>query len=272
MKANFRFGIMFVEALISVLFVENAVAQGDCRKLTATGNPDYPPYLWRDPENPHKLIGASVDILKAVAKELDLDIDVVYAGPWSRAQEEAKHGRIDMVAGYFVTFARLEDFNFIIPPFLYSSSVVWTRKGEAFSYSGWDDLRGKIGGTLVNNSYGQRFDDYARDNLRLEPVPSSEQAFKKLLFKRNEYIVYEFYPGLALAQTLGVEGDLEALEPTVSKEGLHLAISKRSSCNTENLRKSLEDKITVFVSGYAPGDFLKHNMKRWRKQHENKSE
>ena len=37
-----------------------AMAADDCRHLTATGNPEYPPYLWRDPDNPALLIGANV--------------------------------------------------------------------------------------------------------------------------------------------------------------------------------------------------------------------
>ena len=66
-----------------------AVADDACLRLTATGNPEYPPYLWRDPLNPQRLIGANADLLKYVGKQLGLDIEVVYAGPWSRAQSTA---------------------------------------------------------------------------------------------------------------------------------------------------------------------------------------
>lgn len=58
-------------------------AADNCQYLTATGNPEYPPYLWRDPHNPEQLIGANADLLKQVARDLGLVVDVVYVGPWS---------------------------------------------------------------------------------------------------------------------------------------------------------------------------------------------
>ena len=73
----------------AMLLAGGAQAAGKCERLVATGNPEYPPYLWRDPQNPEKLIGATVDLLKAVAEDLGVGIEVIYAGPWSRAQEEA---------------------------------------------------------------------------------------------------------------------------------------------------------------------------------------
>ena len=46
-----------------------AVADDTCRRLTATGNPEYPPYLWRDPRNPQQLMGANADLLKHLGKQ-----------------------------------------------------------------------------------------------------------------------------------------------------------------------------------------------------------
>ena len=61
---------------------------------------------------------------------------------------------------------------------------------------------GRKGGTLVNNSHGQQFDEYAQAHLTLEAVPTARQAFEKLVHKRSAYVVYEQYPGMALARTL----------------------------------------------------------------------
>lgn len=112
-----------------------AAADEPCRRLTATGNPEYPPYLWRDPQNPQQLIGANADLLKYLGKQLGLDIEVVYGGPWSRAQEEVRTGRIDLLAGYFITQARKQQMDFIAPPFLSTPSVVWVRQDNAFAYT-----------------------------------------------------------------------------------------------------------------------------------------
>ncbi|CAM3837507.1 Extracellular solute-binding protein [Pseudomonas reidholzensis] len=243
-----------------------APAADDCQHLTATGNPEYPPYLWRDPQNPQQLIGANADLLKHVARQLGLEVQVLYSGPWSRAQEEVRTGRIDMLAGYFITDARQQAMDFVKPAFLTTASVVWVRKEGAFAYHGWDDLKGRNGGTLVSNSHGQAFDDFAKTHLNLEAVPSASQAFQKLLHKRNDYVIFERYPGMALARTLGVEKGLQVLQPPVSSEGLYLALSHDAACNQPALRAQLEEKMKEVVSGELPEQWVKHNLELWNSQ------
>ncbi|QXI36537.1 substrate-binding periplasmic protein [Pseudomonas xantholysinigenes] len=261
-----RLALPALLTLVMVWLSQAALAAGDCQHLTATGNPEYPPYLWRDPENPRQLIGANADLLKHLAKALGLVVDVVYVGPWSRAQEEVNTGRVDLLAGYFRTNARELVTDFISPPFLYTSSVAWVRKGEGFTYNDWSDLKGRRGGTLVNNSHGQAFDDYARAQLNLEAVPSASQAFQKLLLRRSDYVVFEQYPGLALARTLDKDEALDILDPPISSEGLYLALSRKSGCNVPALREKLARKMSELVAGPLPGQLVEQNLERWRRQ------
>lgn len=249
-----------------------ALAAQDCQHLTATGNPEYPPYLWRDPENPQRLIGANADLLQHVGKSLGLEVQVLYTGPWSRAQEEVRTGRIDLMAGYFMTQARQQMMDFVNPAFLHTPSVVWVRQDGAFAYQGWADLQGRKGGTLVSNSHGQQFDDYAKAHLNLEAVPSAKQAFEKLLLKRNDYVVYEQYPGMALARTLGMDQKLKVLEPPVASEGLYLALSHHSPCNQPQLRQQLAQKMKEIVDGPLPGQLLERNLERWKRQQKTASQ
>ncbi|WP_079228388.1 substrate-binding periplasmic protein [Pseudomonas putida] len=249
-----------------MLLPAHALAEALCGQLTATGNPEYPPYLWRDPHNPEQLIGANADLLKAVGKALGLEVKVVYGGPWSRAQEEVRTGRIDLMAGYFMTQERQQQMDFISPPFLRTRSVVWVRQDDAFAYREWADLKGHKGGTLVSNSHGQQFDDYARANLQLEAVPGARQAFEKLLLKRNDYVIYEQYPGMALVRTQGWEGQLKVLDPPVSSEGLYLALSHQSKCNRAELRERLAQKMKEMVAGPVPEQLVEKNLELWKQQ------
>lgn len=255
--------------LLLCVFLLPAVvlAQEACQRFTATGNPEYPPYLWRDPQNPQQLIGANADLLKYLGKQLGLEIEVVYGGPWSRAQEEVRTGRIDLLAGYFLTEARQQLMDFISPAFLHTPSVVWVRQQGAFAYHQWADLQGRKGGTLVNNSHGQQFDDYAKANLTLEAVPSAKQAFEKLLRGRSDYVIFEQFPGMALAQTLGMQDRLQVLDPPVSSEGLYLALSHHSPCNQPKLREDFAREMNQIVSGALPAQLLRQNLERWHQQH-----
>nr|WP_314480886.1 transporter substrate-binding domain-containing protein [uncultured Pseudomonas sp.] len=233
-----------------------------CKHLTATGNPEYPPYLWHDPQDPGRLIGANADLIKHLASSLNLEIDVLYVGPWPRAQEEVRTGRIDLMAGYFITDAREQQMDFILPPFLYTASVIWARQGHGFAYGQWSDLQGLKGGTLVNNSHGQQFDAYARQQLTLEAVPSARQAFEKLMHGRSDYVVYEQYPGMALARTLGIDQQVLVLQPPVSSEGLYLALSKASPCNQPALREALGRAMQQLKEEGVPQRVLQSNLER----------
>ncbi|AYF86087.1 MULTISPECIES: ABC transporter substrate-binding protein [unclassified Pseudomonas] len=255
-----------LSSLLLVLCLLPGVGQaaGKCERLVATGNPEYPPYLWRDPENPKQLIGANADLLKQIAKELGLKVEILYTGPWSRAQDEVRTGRVDLIAGAFLTLPRLETMDYVHPAFLETQSVVWVKRERAFPYSGWEDLRSHIGGTLVKNSFGEAFDRFAKENLKLEEVPSLTQAYQKLLLERTDYVLYERYPGLVLADTLGMADDLAALEPPISSEGLYLTLSHNSACNDPWLRGQLAKKMTELVAAGVPETLLQRNLERWK--------
>jgi len=243
-----------------------ALAVGKCERLVATGNPEYPPYLWRDPQNPQQLMGANVDLLKQIANELELKIDVIYSGPWARAQDEVRTGRVDLLLGAFLTVQRLEHMDYIHPAFFSTPSVVWVHKGKGFPYGGWDDLRGHTGGTLVNNSFGQQFDTFAKANLTLEEVPSLTQALQKLLLGRTDYVLYERYPAVAIAGSLGLLNDIEALDPPLSSEKLYLTLSHNSACNEPWLRGQLAKKMTELVAIGLPETLLQRNLELWKTQ------
>ena len=256
--------LLFCVALL--LLPGLATAAGKCERLVATGNPEYPPYLWRDPQNPQHLIGANADLLKHLADELGVVIDVLYTGPWSRAQDEARTGRVDLIAGAFLTLPRLDSMDYVHPAFYLTPSVIWVREDEEFPYSGWQDLEGRTGDTLVGNSFGQQFDAYAKANLKLEGVSSLTQAFQKLLLGRTDYVLYERYPGLALAETLGMEDDVRMLEPPISSEGLYLTLSHNSACNDPWLRGQLAKKMTELAADGLPEMLLQRNLQRWKEQ------
>ena len=243
-----------------------AMAAGKCERLVATGNPEYPPYLWRDPQNPQQLIGANADLLQHLAKELGVVVDIIYTGPWSRAQDEVRTGRVDLIAGAFLTLPRLESMDYVHPAFYVTPSVVWVHRGAEFPYAGWDDLRNRTGDTLVNNSFGQTFDAYAKSNLTLEGVASLTQAFQKLLLGRTDYVLYERYPGQALADSLGMQDDLLVLDPPISSEGLYLTLSHNSACNDPWLRGMLAKKMNEAVASGLPDDLLQRNLQRWKDQ------
>ena len=243
-----------------------AGAAGKCERLVATGNPDYPPYLWLDPQSPKHLIGASADLLMLIGEQLGVKIELLHTGPWGKAEGEVRSGRVDLLLGAPLTLSRLDAMDYVHPAFFNTPSVVWVNKDRMFPYSGWEDLRMRSGGLVAGTGFGPQFDGYAKANLTLEEAPSLSQAFHKLLQGRTDYVLYERYPGMAQADAQGMLGGLETLEPPVSSEGLYLAVAHNSACNDAWLRGQLAKKMTELTAAGLPETLLQRNLERWKAQ------
>lgn len=242
-----------------------AVAAGKCERLVATGHPDYPPFMWRDPQNPQQLIGAQADLLAQLGKELGVRIDVLYSRSWDKAQEEVRSGRVDLLAGSALTLADLESMDYVHPPAFSRAKVVWVRNIASFPYIEWADLRERRG-AVVSSDFGQAFDEFAKTNLNLEQGANLTQMFQKLMLGEVDYVLHEREPGLALAYTLGLQDDLLALSPPIASEGLYLALSHNSACNDSWLRGQLAKKMTELAAAGLPETLLQRNLLLWKEQ------
>jgi len=246
---------------MSALAVAQAQPQA-CTELVATGNPEYPPFLWRA-EGGQTLVGANADLMQLVSKEIGIPISVRYVGTWARVQEEARQGRVDLIAGAFLTLPRLEYMDYVHPAFQVTRSVVWMRASSSAPYQRWSDLQGRSGVTVIHNSFGQEFDRYAKASLKIDTVSSLEQALRMVEKGRVDYLIYEEAPAQAYIARLGVEG--LAPRPTpVSNEGLYLTLSHKSPCNTPELRGRLAKAMYVLERQNVMKALIEQNVRGWR--------
>ena len=237
-------------------------AAQDCTELVATGNPEYPPFLWR-PQDGQALMGANADLMQLLAKEIGIPIRMRYVGTWARVQEEARQGRVDLIAGAFLTLPRLEYMDYVYPAFQVTRSLVWARASAAWTYQRWSDLQGRAGVSVINNSFGQEFDRYAKASLKIDAVASLEQALRMLEKGRVDYLIYEEAPAQAYIARLGVEG-LAARPAPVSNEGLYLTLSHKSACNTPELRGKLAKAMYGLERQDAMKALIEKNVRAWR--------
>lgn len=249
----------------SALQVPPAAAQAPsaCTRLVASGNPQYPPYLWRNPDDPEQLIGANHELMQWLSKEIGLPIEVRYVGPWSRVQEEARAGRIDLIAGAFFTLPRTEYMDYVYPPFRETRSVVLVRERKPFKYQHREDLIGRSGLTVVNNSFGEEFDRFMRERLKMDRVASLEQALRMMELGRADYLLYEDSPAQAYIGSLGIQG-LKALTPPIAQERLYLTLSHLSSCNTAQLRGQLSRAMYKLQREGRMLEFVQRGVAGWK--------
>ncbi|MGM9491018.1 substrate-binding periplasmic protein [Ideonella sp. YS5] len=243
-----------------------AAAQG-CAQLVASGNPEYPPYLWRDPDNEGRLIGANAELMQWLSKEIGVPIDVQYSGPWGRVQEETRLGHLDLIAGAFFTLPRTEYMDYFHPAFHETRSVIWTRgNNNALKFRRWSDLVGLQGVTVINNSFGEEFDRYAKDKLHINQVASLEQAIQIVQNSRADYLVYEDSPGQAFLARRNI-ADVKMLGDPVARENLYLTISHRSACNTPEMRGRIARALYKLSRDKAMmTGFVERALQLWRKQ------
>jgi polar amino acid transport system substrate-binding protein len=242
-----------------------ALARADgatCTQLIASGNPEYPPYLWRDPADDTRLIGAAAELMQKLSTEIGLPISVRYAGPWGRVQDEVRQGHVDLIAGAFYTLPRLEYMDYFQPPLHSTRSVVFSQGARKFDYRKWSDLAGRKGLTVINNSFGEAFDRYAEKNLSIDKVSTLESAIGMLSLGRADYLIYEQAPGEAFAAKLGIKG-LHVAPVPISSEDLYLTLSYNSPCNTGALRGRIAQAMYKFAKDRTMDKLVAEAIKKW---------
>ncbi len=213
----------FLLALIAGFLLLGGITQA-AEMLTASGHPQYPPIMWK--EN-NSIIGAGVELVKLLFKDLNVTVRSPYRGRWDKVQDEAKQGKIDVIVSLYMTEGRkafLEYSN----PYAKDPVVVFVAKGKAFNYAKWDDLIGKKGTTTIGDSFGQEFDKFISEKLTVTRSAKVEENFSKLINGHADYFIYAMYSGLFESERFDISDKIEFLPISVSVENFYIGISKRS--------------------------------------------
>jgi polar amino acid transport system substrate-binding protein len=200
-----------------------------------------------------------------LAREIGVPILIRHIGPWGRVQAEARAGNVDLVAGAFFTLPRTEYLDYFYPAFRETRSAVWIGAGAKLAYKRWNDLAPKKGVTVINNSFGEEFDRFARERLNIAQVASLDQAIQMVQRGRADYLIYEDSPAAAYMARLGVT-DLRPLSPPVASENLYVALSHRSACNTPELRGRLQRALYKLARERQFEAFVDRAMALWKRQ------
>lgn len=264
-----RCAVVLKSALLAMLVVAPftaTAAAAKCDRLIATGGADNPPFLWRDPQNPKRLVGANADLLKQIADSLDLKLELLYTGDAEKALEEVRSGRVDLLVDAVIEPKELAQLDFVHPAIASLQLSAWVRNEPGFLYVSRDDLAGRKGSYVATTRFGSQFRAYAKDNLRLRSVPTLADAIKQLLAGESEYVLHERYSLLTRAQPKGWLDDIQRLEPPVSSRSMHLAVAHDSACNGPWLRGQLALKMTELQAAGVPQQLLVDNLERWKQQ------
>lgn len=193
-----------------------------CTNLVLTGHPTYAPFAWAAGGT---LRGAGIDVVRRLAKDAGVSIEVVNEGSWDAAQSAVKSGKADAIVGLYMTHARLPFFSYVQPAIAPDPSAVVVRAGDPFAYKNWNSLIGKKGAASKGESYGHAFDAFVHDRLTLAQVDGFKGVYAALLEKRADYGLVGYYAAITDAPKT-----VRIAESNFVTEGLYLAFGKSSPC------------------------------------------
>ena len=226
-------------SLFSFTICHSALAKDP---LVVSGNTNAPPISWEE----HKaLTGAGPDLVSSILDELKVNYEVKVTGNWGQVQKKAKEGKIDLIVGAVKNDERAQFLDFSIP-YVVQPAVVVTEAGKEFKFNTLEDLVGKRGVSNIGESYGQKFDEFAKNKLDIKYV-ALERAIELMNLGEADYLVIDLYTALIYARYLRGEDAITILEKPVSQEKFHIAIAKGSPYSDllpeidKKLQKALDD-------------------------------
>ncbi|KAF1047032.1 MAG: hypothetical protein GAK35_00829 [Herbaspirillum frisingense] len=156
----------FLPVCLLASVVVAAAAQGtECTKVVVSADSDYAPLHWYDGK---RLTGASVEIASRALTALNIPFEVRYVGPFHRVLKEAERGDVSMVASLKNTPERQHYLAYTSVPLFANPIAIFVARDRRFAYAGWKDLIGKRGAITLGNQFGGGFDEFMRDNLKIE--------------------------------------------------------------------------------------------------------
>lgn len=135
--------------------------KSDTKKIVIGLDDEYKPMGFKDDKN--EIVGFDVDMAKATAKKLDMEVEFKPID-WNSKEAELKSGRIDILwNGLDITPERQENMLFS-DPYMDNRQIIFVRKGSDVKISSEADLAGKNVGTQA----GSTAEDYINKDETLK--------------------------------------------------------------------------------------------------------
>ncbi len=234
-------------------------AQAQCTRLVLAADPDYPPLHWYDGKD---MQGASILIAKRVLEDLKIPYEVRYLGPFPRVLVAAEYGDIDMVVTLKKTPEREAFLLFPKTPALSNPVAIFATRDHPFPFKSRADLVGLTGGITRDNVFGDGFDEYMKQFLRVEIANSPENNFSKLGSGRIDYFITGYYAGMAYLLKRGDEERFVAISPFLVDTPNFLALTRKGHC--VGLLDAIDLRLSQLKKSGALDELIRQAFVQWK--------
>lgn len=220
----------FVFCLSVLLGLLSKASYADhCSSLTVFGAKSWQPLSYVNKKT-HQAEGIGYDLIKYIAKDLNVSIQTKSVIPWTRGLSSLRKGHIDLAVAIYFTEERTHDL--IYSDSYYTNEArIFTRTDSNLEFSELNDLLKYSGGLFVGGGYGDGFDKFIeRNKPSVERVYHKDQLTGMLLLGRIDYFVLDLWDGVSFLKQKGLESQIKVLDVPVSSPNVYFAMSKRSHC------------------------------------------
>ena len=193
--------------------------------VTACGHPAYPPWNWA---SKGRIVGTCAEVAQRAFAHAGLSLRVLDAGPWARCQAMVERGEIDVNICAFDN-ARRREYSVVIPvPMGRNEAAVFVRRESPLRFERWADLADVRLGMVHGVSLGTEFDQFVRENAKLDQALTEEHNMRKLLAGRVDAVATGRELGVLTLRMLGCTDEVRQLPQSILVGELFIQMSKRS--------------------------------------------
>lgn len=192
----------------------------------------YPVAFMLTPENT-QATGVAVEIIKLAAKELGLKVTMDCSIPWKRLTMYMDTGEIDAIAGHYMTKQRQRDW--LVSKAIIEDDILVIYKinhQKITSINDLNDLHGLIGAIHRGANYGQKIDDFIKQqqakNLIVE-THLNDSIFSLIRYQRVDYGFISKNDATEKIKRYGFVDEI-TLSKSIDVNTVHIAFSKHSAC------------------------------------------
>ncbi|WP_018693609.1 substrate-binding periplasmic protein [Algicola sagamiensis] len=235
-------GLKVVSFILLLFFVTGAYAQ---KKVIVLSNGEWPPFLGEELVD-H---GPTSYIVSEAFRRFGYQVNYKFY-PWSRAYHTAKRGTVLGSVIWTYSTNRAKDF-FFSDSVLHTKDVLFHLKSHPIEWEKLEDLKPYLIGATNKYFYGQAFSDAETvGTLMVDRIPNEEKNFLKLLHKRIDVALINYYVGLELIRLhvpLDEQSKIVSHPRPVYENEYHLILSKNRP-ESKDLVKKFNQALKEMIS------------------------
>lgn len=220
---------LFALVLATACAVGPAWAEGPGHPVRIAGHPAYPPAML---ERDERLTGVAPDIARRIFTDLGMGVEELTGLPWGRVLQYAEDGKVDFVAGLFMTKDREDWLVYVPTPVMRVREVLFTRRHDGLPPgTTLDDLVSVRLGVLTNEGYAPEYEAFLKEHgheLDIVELPSLDHALRMLTQDRIDCFWWGQQAALLRARELGLADQVRVISGVGFAVDIHFGFSRLS--------------------------------------------